>query len=163
MSEISARARQLAEKLIAQHEGFRSRPYWDPNGHRWTVGYGFTSINGHPVTAHTPPMTEAHARAILESNINEIAGDVAADVHVPMTDGQAASLIDFAYNEGPHALDHSLLLHRLNSGDYAGAAAQFVLWCCAGGRKLLQLARRRSEEAALFREPPDDPSKEGLY
>lgn len=109
-------------------------------------------------------MTEAHARSILEANINVISGEVAADVHVPVTDEQAASLIDFAYNLGPHALDHSLLLEKLNHGDYAGAAAQFAIWCCAKGLRVAQLVRRRATEAAMFREPPpDDPTQQGLY
>lgn len=165
MAEITERARHMAAELIAKNEGFRSKPYWDPHGHRWTIGYGFTSINGHPVTAFTPPMSELHARTILEANINTLSGDVAADVQVPLTDGQAAALIDLTYNAGPHALDHSLLLEKLNHGDYAGACTQFATWCAAGGRKLIQLVRRRAQEAAMFREPApdDDPSKEGLY
>lgn len=151
MTAITAQGRQMAALLIASQEGFRSKPYWDANGKVWTVGYGFTTLNGHPVTSKTPAMTQAQAEAELETQLNTYVTAVEKAVTVSLTDGQAAALIDFAYNLGPHALQVSVLLRLLNAGNYDGAAGQFAAWAYAGGKKLPDLVNRRALEAQVFR------------
>ncbi|EBY2991617.1 lysozyme, partial [Salmonella enterica subsp. enterica serovar Typhimurium] len=47
-------------------------------------------------------------------------------------------------------LSSSTLLRKLNSGDYAGAADEFLRWNKAGGKVLNGLTRRREAERALF-------------
>lgn len=45
MTAVSEQGRRMAALLIAGQEAFRSKPYWDPYGKVWTVGYGFTRID----------------------------------------------------------------------------------------------------------------------
>jgi lysozyme len=47
-------------------------------------------------------------------------------------------------------LSTSTLLRKLNAGDYAGAADEFLRWNKAGGKVLNGLTRRREAERALF-------------
>jgi hypothetical protein len=44
----------------------------------------------------------------------------------------------------------STLMRKLDAGDLAGAAEQFLLWDKAGGKVMLGLKRRRTAERALF-------------
>lgn len=96
-------------------------------------------------------MTQAEAEAELEAQIENFVEDVENAVKVPLTDGQAAALIDFTFNCGPHALQVSTLLRDLNAGNLDGAAAQFAAWVYAGGQKLPGLVKRRALEAQVFR------------
>ncbi|HHP2614034.1 TPA: lysozyme, partial [Enterobacter roggenkampii] len=54
------------------------------------------------------------------------------------------------YNLGSRSLSTSTLLRKLNAGDYAGAADEFLRWNKAGGKVLNGLTRRREAERALF-------------
>lgn len=142
----------IAAKLVAEFEGFRDAPYLCP-ANVWTIGYGTTRIQGHPVTAHTPQITEAQAEALLHDDLAQSARDVDRLCRMPITANQRAALVSFVYNLGAGALGQSTLLRILKSGDYAGAAAQFDAWVMAGGKKLNGLVRRRAAEKALFLTP----------
>ncbi|EDH9820259.1 TPA_asm: lysozyme, partial [Salmonella enterica subsp. enterica serovar Typhimurium] len=76
--------------------------------------------------------------------------DVSRLVKVKLTQGQFDALVSFAYNLGARTLSSSTLLRKLNSGDYAGAADEFLRWNKAGGKVLNGLTRRREAERALF-------------
>ncbi|MBP8236036.1 MAG: lysozyme, partial [Rhizorhabdus sp.] len=52
--------------------------------------------------------------------------------------------MSFAYNVGVGALRGSTLLRKLNAGDFAGAAEQFLVWNKAGGKVLAGLVKRRA-------------------
>ena len=54
--------------FIKQKEAFRSNPYLDAAG-VWTIGYGTTTINGQPVNANTPSITDPQAAALLAKRI----------------------------------------------------------------------------------------------
>ena len=145
----------MAAKIDRTLEGFRPYPYQDSAG-VWTIGYGSIRINGAPVTASTPPVTEGQALAMMMDEMRPIAA--AVDAHVPPTATvcQRAALYSFAYNEGVNALLGSTLLARFRAGDIPGAAAQFAAWNkihdpvthqlvdCAG------LTNRRKAEVAVF-------------
>ncbi|EAS3672836.1 lysozyme, partial [Salmonella enterica subsp. enterica serovar Weltevreden] len=60
------------------------------------------------------------------------------------------ALVSFAYNLGARTLSTSTLLRKLNAGDYAGAADEFLRWNKAGSKVLNGLTRRREAERALF-------------
>lgn len=64
--------------------------------------------------------------------------------------GQFDALVSFTYNLGARSLSTSTLLRKLNAGDYAGAADEFLRWNKAGGKVLTGLTRRREAERALF-------------
>ncbi|MEG5623927.1 lysozyme, partial [Enterobacter hormaechei] len=76
--------------------------------------------------------------------------DVSRLVKVGLTQGQFDALVSFTYNLGARSLSTSTLLRKLNAGDYAGAADEFLRWNKAGGKVLNGLTRRREAERALF-------------
>jgi lysozyme len=69
---------------------------------------------------------------------------------VPLSEGQRAALIDFAFNLGAGNLQASTLRKMTNRGDMEGAAREFPKWVYAGGVKLPGLVRRRAAEAEIF-------------
>ena len=67
----------------------------------------------------------------------------------PMTDGQKAAFVSFAFNVGNKALCDSTLARKANAGDMAGACAELSRWTRAGGRELPGLVKRRAAEREL--------------
>ncbi|WP_395225489.1 lysozyme [Salmonella sp. SKLX100676] len=114
------------------------------------VHYGWThSVDGKPVK---PGMMidEATAERLLNTGLVGYENDVSRLVKVKLTQGQFDALVSFAYNLGARTLSSSTLLRKLNAGDYAGAADEFLRWNKAGGKVLNGLTRRREAERALF-------------
>jgi len=86
-----------------------------------------------------------------------LVGDVqnavnACDANAPknLTQNQFDALVVFTFNVGVGAEAHSTLLAKLNAGDIAGAADEFLKWNHAGGVVVDGLTRRRQAERALF-------------
>lgn len=139
--------------LAPPFEGCVLHPYLDV-GDVPTIGFGATHLlNGTKVTMETPDITMAEAKKLLRREMREYLDDVVEMVTVKINPNQLAALTDFAYNEGPHRLAGSMLLHLLNQGDINGAADQFRLWIYGAGRILSVLIRRRSAEKKLFLTP----------
>ena len=67
----------------------------------------------------------------------------------PMTDGQKAAFLSFAFNVGNRAFCDSTLARKANAGDMAGACAELSRWTYAGGKQLPGLVRRRATERAV--------------
>jgi lysozyme len=132
-------------------EGFSAVPYWDPAACIWTYGFGSTrDPDNHPVAKTTPPVTRAQGLVLMRRDLAAGMTEIAADVHVPLTAAETAALDDFIYNVGAGNFRASTLLRKLNAGDRAGAADQFVAWDRAGGVVLAGLLRRREAERAEF-------------
>lgn len=132
-------------------EGFSATPYWDPNGRVWTYGFGSTrDLNNNPVTATTQPVSRAQGLSLMRRDMLSAATEVAADVHVPLTENEKAALDDFIYNCGVGNFRGSTLLRMVNAGNFAGAADQFAVWDHSGGVVLAGLLRRRQAERAEF-------------
>lgn len=142
---------RISEKgitLIKEFEGCSLTAYPDPGtgGDPWTIGYGWThSVDGKPVK---PGMMidEATAERLLNTGLVGYENDVSRLVKVKLTQGQFDALVSFAYNLGARTLSSSTLLRKLNAGDYAGAADEFLRWNKAGGKVLngLPVGVRRS-------------------
>ena len=135
--------------LIRQFEGLRLTAYKDAVG-VLTIGYGWTQpVYGKPIR---PGMTikEETAERLLRTGLVGYESDVSKLVKVKLTQGQFDALVSFAYNLGARALSTSALLQKLNAGDYAGAAEEFLRWNKAGGKVLPGLTRRREAEQAIF-------------
>jgi lysozyme len=144
------------EALIKKWEGLRLVAYLCPTGH-WTIGWGhtFDVYRGDVVTLE-------EAQQLFDEDIQEFVSAVNSLVKVPVTQGMFDALVSFAFNIGididedviPEGLGDSALLKKLNAGDYAGAANQFLLW--DKGRvngelvPLAGLTARRHEEHAFF-------------
>ncbi|MCM2759589.1 lysozyme [Enterobacter hormaechei subsp. steigerwaltii] len=143
---------QTSEKgiaLIKQFEGCKLTAYQDSVG-VWTIGYGWTQpVDGKPIRAGMTIKQET-AERLLKTGLVSYESDVSRLVKVGLTQGQFDALVSFTYNLGARSLSTSTLLRKLNAGDYAGAADEFLRWNKAGGKVLNGLARRREAERALF-------------
>ena len=135
--------------LIKQFEGCKLTAYQDSVG-VWTIGYGWTQpVDGKTIRAGMTIKQET-AECLLKTGLVSYENDVSRLVKVGLTQGQFDALVSFAYNLGGRSLSTSTLLRRLNAGDYAGAADEFLRWNKAGGKVLNGLTRRREAERALF-------------
>ena len=135
--------------LIKQFEGCKLTAYQDSVG-VWTIGYGWTKpVDGKPIRAGMTIKQET-AERLLKTGLVSYESDVSRLVKVGMTQGQFDALVSFTYNLGARSLSTSTLLRKLNAGDYAGAADEFLRWNKAGGKVLNGLTRRREAERALF-------------
>ena len=143
---------QTSEKGIAvikQFEGCKLTAYQDSVG-VWTIGYGWTHpVDGKPIRAGMTIKQET-AERLLKTGLVSYESDVSRLVKVGLTQGQFDALVSFTYNLGARSLSTSTLLRKLNAGDYAGAADEFLRWNKAGGKVLNGLTRRREAERALF-------------
>lgn len=139
---------QAGINLIKEFEGCRLKAYKDPVGIP-TIGYG--RIKG--VKMGDVITQEQADNYLVEEIAAEYAPGVERLVKVAINDNQFAALVSFAYNVGVGALGKSTLLRKLNTGDYAGAANQFLVWNKAGGKALAGLTRRRGAERDLFLKP----------
>lgn len=135
--------------LIKQFEGCKLTAYQDSIG-VWTIGYGWTKpVDGKPIRAGMTIKQET-AERLLKTGLVSYENDVSRLVKVDLTQGQFDALVSFTYNLGARSLSTSTLLRKLNAGDYAGAADEFLRWNKAGGKVLNGLTRRREAERALF-------------
>ena len=71
-------------------------------------------------------------------------------VNVPLTQGQFDALVSLTFNIGVAQFQKSTLLRKLNAGDLAGAAEEFLRWNKAGGKVAEGLVRRRVAEKGRF-------------
>lgn len=136
--------------LIRAFEGFRAEPYLDAVGVP-TIGYGSTYYpDGQRVRLTDPPISEPEARRLMQATLAEFEDGIADALQVEVTQSQFDALVCWAFNIGVSAAQNSTLMKKLNSGDYFGAADQFLRWNKAGGVVLRGLSRRRAAERELF-------------
>nr|WP_329718663.1 lysozyme [Caldimonas sp.] len=143
-----------ATAVIKRIEGFFAAPY-DDNGGKpggtWTIGYGtIVDRDGHPVTAQTPPISEADAVLLLCRDMAGAARDVHLRVKVPLAVCEAAALISWTYNLGGGSLAKSTMLTRINANRKEDVPAEMRKWISQEGKPLVGLLRRRWAEAAIF-------------
>ncbi len=140
----------IGNPLIRGFEAFRSRPYQDSHG-LWTIGYGSRTLaNGAPVTHATPAVNTIEADAIMAAAVRLIVPRLERLVTHALLPHQAAPVLSLTYNVGTGALATSTLLRRLNAGDMAGVAAQFLVWDECEGKVNAGLVARRAQERRAF-------------
>lgn len=153
-------------RLIQSFEGLRLKIYLDAVGVP-TGGWGHTK--GLTQADVGRDITRAQAEAWFMQDVREFEKGVNRLVLVPLSQNQFDALVSFAFNVGldedaddiAEGLGDSTLLERLNSGNYAGAAAELPKWRFAGGKSLRGLERRRAAEMALFMEAvPAEPLRQ---
>lgn len=132
--------------LTKQFEGLELSAYQDQVG-VWTIGYGHTK-NVQPGTI----ITEDQATQLLLSDVAGAVTCVNNAVTYAISQNQFDALVDFVFNLGGSSLLNSTLLRKLNGGDVAGAAPQFLLWDHAGGKVVQGLLKRRQAEMDLFQQ-----------
>ena len=142
-AKIGAGATALAIPLVMLYEGTVLQSYRDPIGI-------ITACVG-----HTGPELRMGQRYTRQQCEDMLYGDLlkhaqALDcIKQPMTDGQKAAFLSFAFNVGNKAFCDSTLARKANAGDMAGACAELSRWTRAGGRELPGLVKRRAAEREL--------------
>ena len=143
VAKIGAGATALAVPLVMLYEGTVLQSYRDPIGI-------ITACVG-----HTGPELRMGQRYTRQQCEDMLYGDLlkhaqALDcIKQPMTDGQKAAFLSFAFNVGNKAFCDSTLARKANAGDMAGACAELSRWTRAGGRELPGLVKRRAAEREL--------------
>lgn len=130
--------------LTEREEGCKLEAYLDSVGVP-TIGYGHTRGVSLGMTC-----SQEQAEEWLKEDLAFAEGEVNSLVKVPLTQGEFDALVDFTFNLGGGALEHSTLLKLLNEGDFQGAAEELPKWDHAGGKVLQGLLRRRLEEKEEF-------------
>jgi len=143
-------------RLIAKHEGFRSKPYLDAVGVP-TIGYGNTFYPDNArVTMYDKEITQEEGRELLRDILRRFERDVNS-VIPQVAQNKYDAILSFVYNVGFDNFNGSTLLKRIkaNSND-PDISFQFSQWNKARDRNtgqlkvLAGLTRRRKEEANLY-------------
>ncbi len=143
IAAIGTGAVALAVPLVAKYEGTVLRSYRDP------VGI-VTACTGHtgPELKIGQTYTRQQCEDMLYKDLAKHA-DALACVSQPLTDGQRAAFVSFAFNVGEGAFCGSTLVRKANAGDIDGACAELSRWTYAGGKQLPGLIKRRAAERQL--------------
>lgn len=142
-AKIGAGAVALAVPLVMHFEGYVPWVHRDPIGR-------LAACYGHDDQSMTlgKRFTAAECQAMLYEDL--LKHSEALDcIKTPMTDGQKAAFLSFAFNVGNQAFCRSTLARKANAGDMAGACAELSRWTYAGGKELPGLVRRRAAERAM--------------
>lgn len=135
--------------LLEQFEGLRLEAYLDSAGIA-TIGWGSIKYpNGNKVKLGDK-ITKAQAKEYKLHDLKEFESTVNTSVKVHLTQNQYDALVSISYNIGSNAFKNSTLLKKLNSGDYKGAAEQFLVWNKVNSKRVQGLVNRREAERNLF-------------
>lgn len=133
----------LALPLVITFEGYVPWVHKDPIG-RLAACYGHDDQSMKLGTK----FTQAECTAMLEADLLKHAAALDC-IQTPLTDGQKAAFISFAFNVGNGAFCKSTLARKANSGDLMGACAELSRWTLAAGKELPGLVKRRAAEREL--------------
>ena len=125
---------------IAVHEGYSDTPIIPVPGDVPTVGFGRT-------TDVQPGKTTVQRELIaLLADMEGRKAAIAGCVSVPLHQHELSAYMSLTYNIGTRAFCGSTLVKRLNSGDYAAACQQILVWDKFKGKPLRGLTIRRQAE-----------------
>ncbi len=143
IAAIGGAAVALAVPLVQKYEGTVLRSYRDPVN-------VLTSCTGHtgPELRDGQTFTREQCEEMLYKDLAKHA-DALSCVRAPLTDGQRAAFLSFAFNVGDDAFCRSTLVRKANAGDIEGACAELSRWTYAGGKQLPGLVKRRAAERQL--------------
>lgn len=154
-AKIGAGALALAAPLVVYFEGTIPRTYRDPIGI-------LTSCTGHTGPELRMGQTWTQEQCDQQLYADLLKHSEALDcIKRPLTDGQKAAFLSFAFNVGNQAFCRSTLARKANLGDMRGACAELLRWTRAGDKELPGLVRRRNAEYQLCVRPPDSVAKPG--
>lgn len=141
--KIGAGVTALVVPFVILSEGSIFKTYKDPIGI-------VTACNGHtgPELKMGQTFTPDQCKQMLETDLLKHADDLAC-ITKPMTDGQKAAFLSFAFNVGGDKFCKSTLAKKANAGDMAGACNELMRWTMAGGKELPGLVKRREGERAM--------------
>ena len=150
---------RLTKEFIKSKEGFRSKAYQDEGG-KWTIGYGFTSIDGVPVK-EGDTITEEEAEFQMDK-ILENHQSFKSKITRPLTPYQEDALASFEFNLGGNVWNQprgNKIIDAINEGDFNTAAELWRTYNKVKNPKTGKyevskgLVNRRNEETALFTKP----------
>lgn len=143
IAAIGAAAVAMAVPLVKVSEGLVLQVKPDPIG-RMAVCYGHDDQTMTWGARYTPVQCEA----MLYDDLLKHAKALEC-ITQPLTDGQKAAFVSFAFNVGNGAFCKSTLVRKANAGDLRGACAELSRWTYAGGKQLPGLVQRRKAERQL--------------
>lgn len=115
-------AAQELQAHLKHFEGFVAHPYLCAAG-KLTIGYG------HRIAAPIPNMTEPEAATLLDQDIAKYTKDaLRLSPSLATTPRRRNAIVDFCFNCGPEAYEHSTLRQMVNAGRWADAAVQMRRW-----------------------------------
>ena len=153
---------EKALKMIAHHEGVRTKPYRCPAALH-TIGVGHVLYPEqaklkmedrlkYPIKPEDNRVfTMKEGDAILAKDLERFERGVLT--YCPTARGKQGwldALVSFSFNVGLGTLQRSTLRQKHNRGDYEGAAEEFMKFTKAGGKVLKGLVNRRKDERALY-------------
>lgn len=143
VAKVGAAAAAAAVSIVAYYEGTVLESYKDPIGI-------ITACTGHtgPELAMGQTYTKQQCEDMLYADLDKHAKALDC-IKSPMTDGQKAAFLSFAFNVGNGAFCGSTLVRKANAGDMQGACAELSRWTHAGGKRLPGLVKRRAAERKL--------------
>lgn len=143
IAAIGTAAAVAVVPLVAKHEGTVLRAYRDPIGI-------ITACTGH--TGPELRMGQTYTRQQCEELLHQdlaLHANALGCITQPLTDGQRAAFLSFAFNVGAGAFCKSTLVRKANAGDLQGACAELSRWTYAAGQQLPGLVQRRAAERQL--------------
>jgi len=159
---------EKAKTIIKYYEGCRLRPYRCPAS-LWTVGYGHVlypdqkklkldSRNKYELRPQdNREWTQAEVDQLFLRDISIVESGVARLCPAAAyRQGFMDALVSFAFNLGLGALQRSTLRMKLNRGEIAKAANEFLKWNKVNGVVLAGLLKRRMVERQLLLSTPKE-------
>lgn len=141
-----------AVNIIKEFEGFKSHAYIDTDGTP-VIGYGLSQIKGESVQIGDR-ISPDEANVALHSQLQVIQQELDKAIKVDLSDEQLGAIASLSFNAGVNHIADSTLVKKINAGNYADAANEFLRWDKANVRgRLVQLpglTRRRRAERELF-------------
>lgn len=142
------KASRILIDALKRFEGFRASAYRCPAG-RWTIGYGHASG-----VKRGDKISEAEADRLLRRDLIACEAYV-EQLNVTCKQEKFDALVDFCFNMGCEALEHSTLLRKIrHCAPDAEVRAEFMRWVyatVAGKKRVLDgLVKRRQWEADRF-------------
>jgi lysozyme len=147
------------KKFLIDREGMKLHAYKDVAG-LLTIGVGHLLtkselqsgkiyISGIPFQ-YSNGLTVDQVMSILAQDVRRIEEAININIYSPINQNQFDALVSFVFNVGTQAFINSTLLKRLNQGNYAAVAKQFLRWKYSGGHVIQGLVNRREKEAELW-------------
>lgn len=135
--------------LLKHFENYKKRAYKCPAG-VWTIGFGFTRINGVKVK-EGDTMTLEVANVELEKQLRTYENVVKKAIMIKkINQNQYDALVSLCYNIGGSSFRKSSIVKLVNNRNFIGACKVFNLWSNVAKKRSKGLLRRRISERNLF-------------
>ena len=134
--------------LIQAFEGTSPVVYRCPAGHQ-SIGYGHQVLLGE---RFAEPLSDAEMEALLIADCRHAESALSLGIlaSISLQQNEVDALVCLIFNIGVGSFSRSTLRQRINTGDRAGAANEFLRWALVNGIVSPGLLRRRHAEQALF-------------